>query len=940
MGGGAAVGAGDATAGSSPVTSAKSSRDALADLEEDADAPRGASPDLPPARVEPIVPTAERDARPPVLDADASPAGPSTRATPPLGPLGRLTSVARSIPLVGDLFVTSAAFPAEVFDMRLRGAPSRASAGASASGFRHRARSFGSLLHDATQGKITLQGVSQRVTERLERQLHRFGPAGVELYRFAWQRFNRRVVFHIVFYSLLGSLLTVAWAVAAWNLWCLMGQWVVRRVVWVVGLVLVLAMLPPSFPNAAAHGLSLALVAAELILFGINLTLFALVHLAVWLNKYILPHWFHRGRAMAKELASGTVDRDGRAAASMTRERNKLLLALERASRYRDYLAVAARLDRLPADLGEGGDEWRGDEQTTDGYDAALCRIYLTVMRQAREKGDAAALGLALRTVLHRNFGGVDRLFRLRGARAGTKRTAEEFVQELERAITFLGEAGTPAYDAATSGSGPGRGGVGSAVVGGAAANGARIRVSADGGRDTPPLAPGGRDTPRGAPVAASGRLDSPRGASHGADADVRETLRLVSEAHRSLGRTALCLSGGGALAMYHFGVIKVLLEEGLLPQVISGTSGGSIVAAFISMFPEEELLRSIRPDLSSRHGVRWFPPIWKMVIHFVQHSVLMSGKDFAETTKAYFGDVTFAEAFAISKRAVSIQISVGWSHGFVLNHFTAPQVVIRTAVNASCALPGLMEPFELLAKDETTGELIPFHPPGVSSFDGTITADIPSARLTELFNCNNFIVSQVNPHINFVLHLAEEGQGRRLRQARSTDRRAAVTKLLRVANFLLLNIKYGAQKLLEVDLLNLRMVRTLQGILVQDFRGHITVLPELKVRDYWRILQQPTEDDMARFIRDGERAAWPHVEAIRLTMAAEIALQEAAAALRARQRKASARRSVGNEWARGGVGGGGGGGERVVEGGGATSTLAAHFGAGLSCAVETATWH
>ena len=111
---------------------------------------------------------------------------------------------------MGDLFVTSAAFPAEVFDMRLRGAPSRASAGASASGFRHRARSFGSLLHDATQGKITLQGVSQRVTERLERQLHRFGPAGVELYRFAWQRFNRRVVFHIVFYSLLGSLLTVA----------------------------------------------------------------------------------------------------------------------------------------------------------------------------------------------------------------------------------------------------------------------------------------------------------------------------------------------------------------------------------------------------------------------------------------------------------------------------------------------------------------------------------------------------------------------------------------------------------------------------------------------------------------------------------------------------------------------------------------------------------
>ena len=355
-------------------------------------------------------------------------------------------------------------------------------------------------------------------------------------------------------------------------------------------------------------------------------------------------------------------------------------------------------------------------------------------------------------------------------------------MQELERAITFLGEAGTPAYDAATSGSGRGtrRRGI--------RRRGRRRRERRENqslrGRWTGHAAARARRTGHAAGRARRrvGSSGFSAGASPAPTADVRETLRLVSEAHRSLGRTALCLSGGGALAMYHFGVIKVLLEEGLLPQVISGTSGGSIVAAFISMFPEEELLRSIRPDLSSRHGVRWFPPIWKMVIHFVQHSVLMSGKDFAETTKAYFGDVTFAEAFAISKRAVSIQISVGWSHGFVLNHFTAPQVVIRTAVNASCALPGLMEPFELLAKDETTGELIPFHPPGVSSFDGTITADIPSARLTELFNCNNFIVSQVNPHINFVLHLAEEGQGRRLRQARSTDRRAAVTKLLRVA--------------------------------------------------------------------------------------------------------------------------------------------------------------
>jgi hypothetical protein len=48
---------------------------------------------------------------------------------------------------------------------------------------------------------------------------------------------------------------------------------------------------------------------------------------------------------------------------------------------------------------------------------------------------------------------------------------------------------------------------------------------------------------------------------------------------------------------------------------------------------------------------------------------------------------------------------------------------------------------------------------------------------------------------------------------------------------------------------------------LVQDFRGHITVLHELEVRDYLRILQQPSNNDMEAFILRGEKATWPHIE-------------------------------------------------------------------------------
>jgi hypothetical protein len=92
------------------------------------------------------------------------------------------------------------------------------------------------------------------------------------------------------------------------------------------------------------------------------------------------------------------------------------------------------------------------------------------------------------------------------------------------------------------------------------------------------------------------------------------------------------------------------------------------------------------------------------------------------------------------------------------------------------------------------------------------------------------------------------------------------------------------------VDLLNLRVVRTLSGILVQDFRGHITVglggdvvalphnttqyghltkhlhlnvdtqsnsggpcmtvLPVLELQDYCRLLQHPSDADMGKAVQ------------------------------------------------------------------------------------------
>jgi len=58
------------------------------------------------------------------------------------------------------------------------------------------------------------------------------------------------------------------------------------------------------------------------------------------------------------------------------------------------------------------------------------------------------------------------------------------------------------------------------------------------------------------------------------------QMIDFFRRARTAYGRTALCLSGGSTMGSYHFGHIRGLLEAGVLPNIISGTSAGSVVAA------------------------------------------------------------------------------------------------------------------------------------------------------------------------------------------------------------------------------------------------------------------------------------------------------------------------------------------------------------------------
>ena len=62
-------------------------------------------------------------------------------------------------------------------------------------------------------------------------------------------------------------------------------------------------------------------------------------------------------------------------------------------------------------------------------------------------------------------------------------------------------------------------------------------------------------------------------------------------------------LSGAGALGPFHLGVTKALLEQDLLPDVISGSSAGSFVAAVIGTHDEATLRAAMHPANWPKHS-------------------------------------------------------------------------------------------------------------------------------------------------------------------------------------------------------------------------------------------------------------------------------------------------------------------------------------------------
>lgn len=327
------------------------------------------------------------------------------------------------------------------------------------------------------------------------------------------------------------------------------------------------------------------------------------------------------------------------------------------------------------------------------------------------------------------------------------------------------------------------------------------------------------------------------------------EKLDFFERASHCYGRSALMLSGGGTLGTFHVGVLKALIESDVLPDVISGSSAGSIITAVAGTHTNQELM-----DMSHRHAMLKMKDEGAETLKkFIFERV--DSEDVVKLLERMIPDLTFQEAFEKTGRHINISIAPAELHqtSRLMNAITSPNVYIRTAVMASCAVPGVFPSVMLEAKNEQ-GQRQPYLPTR-RWVDGSVADDLPAKRLARLYGVNHYIGSLINPIVLF----SRGGDGDHTNVpyvVREVLHRTALS-MVRTGRYISLNYTKKWKRFnLFVDMLN--------SALSQKYSADINIYPDFQNFDMTKLLGHLNEIELMMLERQGEVATWQKLERIK----------------------------------------------------------------------------
>jgi len=361
-----------------------------------------------------------------------------------------------------------------------------------------------------------------------------------------------------------------------------------------------------------------------------------------------------------------------------------------------------------------------------------------------------------------------------------------------------------------------------------------------------------------------------------------REQVKTFLRRARAVyGRTALCLSGGGMMGTYHYGHVKALLEEDILPHIISGTSAGSAIAAFLCTRTDEEIKRDLHPHiLVNRLGC--FDKCWSDRIRNVyKNGCLFDADEWIDLVSWHTcGDLTFEEAYKKTGRILNVTLSSTTTKAppVLVNYITAPDVTISSAVIASAAVPGFIKPVILRKKGADGIVRLQENNKDEAYWDGSIDQDIPTTALSEMFNCQFFLTAQCNPHIVPFFHNSKGSVAQPSRWSRDLRNDSWRGGFLLAALELYLKSDMRAKFVFLHELE--AAVSFTSTMWTQIYGGTATIVPQVSLSDYFCLFSPATLPFLEKCFQNGSVAAYQNCAMMKLHYSVFRALEECLAIL------------------------------------------------------------
>ena len=164
-----------------------------------------------------------------------------------------------------------------------------------------------------------------------------------------------------------------------------------------------------------------------------------------------------------------------------------------------------------------------------------------------------------------------------------------------------------------------------------------------------------------------------------------------AASAERRQARIGLALGGGAARGFAHVGVIQVLEEAGLHPQLVTGTSAGSLVAALYASGKNSHDLRRVAETMEEAEITDWMMPIL--------NRGALRGEALARYVNTQVGGKSI-EQMKIPLGIVATDLHSGQGVLFQRGD-------IATAVRASSAVPAMFDPVRIAGHDYVDGGLV-----------------------------------------------------------------------------------------------------------------------------------------------------------------------------------------------------------------------------------------